>query len=107
MPGVAVFDTAFHRTLPEVAWRYALPVDLGDDIRRSSFHGIAHHYVVERLLECLAGLRPIAFGGMMPANVDVVSVDRDDRLSGRFVKAVGRHVAGPEQPGSSTGGLSS
>ena len=55
VPGVAVFDTAFHRTLPEVAWRYALPAEVGGDgeLRRYGFHGIAHRYVAERLLGCL------------------------------------------------------
>jgi acetate kinase len=55
VPGVAVFDTAFHRTLPEVAWRYALPAEAGEDaeVRRYGFHGIAHRYVSERLIECL------------------------------------------------------
>src|SRR4051812_19832941 len=55
VPGVAVFDTAFHRTLPEVAWRYALPAEVGADaeLRRFGFHGIAHRYVAGRLLECL------------------------------------------------------
>jgi acetate kinase len=55
VPGVAVFDTAFHRTLPEVAWRYALPAEVGADaeLRRYGFHGIAHRYVAGRLLEYL------------------------------------------------------
>jgi acetate kinase len=55
VPGVAVFDTAFHRTLPAVAWRYALPAEVGAEagLRRYGFHGIAHRYVAERLLECL------------------------------------------------------
>ena len=41
---VAVFDTAFHQTMPEVAKRYALPVELAERhrIRRYGFHGIAH-----------------------------------------------------------------
>jgi len=54
-PSVAVFDTAFHRTLPEVAWRYALPSDLADrlGLRRYGFHGISHRYVSGRLLNCL------------------------------------------------------
>jgi acetate kinase len=41
---VAVFDTAFHRTMPEVARHYAIPADLADRhrIRRYGFHGIAH-----------------------------------------------------------------
>jgi acetate kinase len=44
LPMVAVFDTAFHRTMPEVAGRYALPAELADRyrIRRYGFHGIAH-----------------------------------------------------------------
>ncbi len=44
VPMVAVFDTAFHRTMPEVAKRYAIPTDLADrhHIRRYGFHGIAH-----------------------------------------------------------------
>ena len=44
IPMVAVFDTAFHRTMPDVARRYAIPTDLADrhHIRRYGFHGIAH-----------------------------------------------------------------
>jgi acetate kinase len=44
VPMVAVFDTAFHQTMPEVARQYALPVELAarHKIRRYGFHGIAH-----------------------------------------------------------------
>lgn len=44
MPMVAVFDTAFHQTMPDVAKQYALPVELVERhrIRRYGFHGIAH-----------------------------------------------------------------
>ena len=44
LPMVAVFDTAFHQTMPDVAKRYALPAELADRhrIRRYGFHGIAH-----------------------------------------------------------------
>ena len=54
-PSIAVFDTAFHRTMPEIAWRYALPRDLADrlNLRRYGFHGLSHQYVSERLLEVL------------------------------------------------------
>ena len=47
LPQVAVFDTAFSATLPESAWRYALPKALADryHIRRYGFHGISHQYV--------------------------------------------------------------
>ncbi len=54
-PAIAAFDTAFHRTLPEVAWRYALPRDLADTLhlRRYGFHGLSYQYVTGRLLACL------------------------------------------------------
>jgi acetate kinase len=54
-PAVAVFDTAFHQTLPEVAYRYAIPIELSDrnQLRRYGFHGISHRFVSGRLLECL------------------------------------------------------
>jgi len=50
MPQVAVFDTAFYRSLPEVAATYALPRDLCRDyaIRRYGFHGIAHQAMWNR-----------------------------------------------------------
>ena len=50
MPQVAVFDTAFHRTLPEHAWRYAVPDSLYSNhgIRRYGFHGTSHEYVAHR-----------------------------------------------------------
>jgi len=50
VPMVAVFDTAFHRTLPPVASRYAIPPELADKhhIQRYGFHGIAHRYLAQR-----------------------------------------------------------
>ena len=50
VPMVAVFDTAFHRTLPEHAAQYAIPQELADKygIRRYGFHGTAHRYMTER-----------------------------------------------------------
>lgn len=55
VPNVACFDTAFHRTLPEVAYTYALPHELSHrlTLRRYGFHGLSHQYVSGRLLECL------------------------------------------------------
>jgi len=55
MPQVAVFDTAFHRTLPEYAWRYAIPDSLYRNygIRRYGFHGTSHEYVSHRAAELL------------------------------------------------------
>jgi acetate kinase len=53
LPGakqVACFDTAFHTTIPEVAYLYALPYELYEKyhIRRYGFHGISHRYVARR-----------------------------------------------------------
>jgi acetate kinase len=50
LPQVAVFDTAFHQTMPPVAYRYALPEPLYTEqgIRRYGFHGTSHAYVSRR-----------------------------------------------------------
>src|ERR1700704_4522533 len=50
LPQVAVFDTAFHQTLPEHAFLYALPYQLyrRHRIRRYGFHGTSHRYVAYR-----------------------------------------------------------
>lgn len=50
LPMVATFDTAFHRTLPDRAAQYAIPLELAakHGIRRYGFHGLAHRYMVER-----------------------------------------------------------
>jgi acetate kinase len=50
---LAVFDTDFHKTIPEVAWRYGLPFDLANEcgIRRYGFHGISHKYLTLRYAE--------------------------------------------------------
>lgn len=52
---VAVFDTAFHSTLPEEAYLYAIPYEyyLKHGIRRYGFHGISHSYVARRAAEVL------------------------------------------------------
>jgi acetate kinase len=46
-PQVAVFDTAFHQTLPPYAYHYAIPYELYEKyrVRRYGFHGTSHHYV--------------------------------------------------------------
>ncbi|MCP1624690.1 acetate kinase [Pseudomonas nitroreducens] len=50
LPQVAVFDTAFHQTMPERAYRYALPDDLYRElgVRRYGFHGTSHRCVSQR-----------------------------------------------------------
>lgn len=59
IPHVAVFDTAFHQTIPPVAFRYALPHDLYHElgIRRYGFHGTSHQYV-SRVAASLLGKSP-------------------------------------------------
>ena len=52
---VAVFDTAFHQTMPEVAYKYAIPNYLltENKIRAYGFHGTSHKYVSEKAIEYL------------------------------------------------------
>ena len=54
-PQVAVFDTAFHMTMPPKAYTYALPYELTEkySIRRYGFHGTSHRYVSRRAAEFL------------------------------------------------------
>jgi acetate kinase len=58
-PHVAVFDTAFHHTLPAYAYLYGLPYELYEKkgVRRYGFHGTSHHYVSLRAAQAL-GRRP-------------------------------------------------
>lgn len=55
VPQVAVFDTAFHQTIPQHAYMYALPYELyeNDKIRRYGFHGTSHKYVFEKACDAL------------------------------------------------------
>ena len=52
-PMVAVFDTAFHQTIPEKAYIYQLPYKYYEDykIRKYGFHGISHRYIAGRISE--------------------------------------------------------
>lgn len=53
LPQVACFDTAFHNTLPEVEYRFALPQALFDQgLRRYGFHGLSYQYVMATLQGC-------------------------------------------------------
>ncbi|MDQ0858073.1 acetate kinase [Bacillus sp. V2I10] len=59
VPAVAVFDTAFHQTMPEQSFLYSLPYEYYEKfgIRKYGFHGTSHKYVSERAAELLG--RPI------------------------------------------------
>ena len=55
VPMVAVFDTAFHQTMPPRAFTYAIPYEyyVNDHVRRYGFHGTSHSYVSKRAAEIL------------------------------------------------------
>ena len=59
VPQVGVFDTAFHQTMPDYAYLYAIPYELYQKygIRRYGFHGTSHRYVSKRVCEFL-GVNP-------------------------------------------------
>ena len=59
IPQVGVFDTAFHQTMPDYAYMYALPYELYKKygVRRYGFHGTSHRYVSQRVCELL-GVKP-------------------------------------------------
>ena len=85
VPQVAVFDTAFHQTMPDEAYMYAIPYELYEKygIRRYGFHGTSHRYVSARVCEYL-GVDPkstkvitahIGNGGSCTAVMNGQSVD--------------------------------
>lgn len=55
IPQVGVFDTAFHQTMPDYAYLYAVPYELYEKygVRRYGFHGTSHRYVSQRVCEYL------------------------------------------------------
>ena len=69
LPHVACFDTAFHATLPEAAWRYALPADWVDahGIRRFGFHGLSVAWSARRAAELLG--RGVSMLGLVVAHL--------------------------------------
>lgn len=59
VPQVGVFDTAFHQTMPDYAYLYAIPYEMYEKygVRRYGFHGTSHRYVSQRVCEFL-GVKP-------------------------------------------------
>lgn len=67
LPQVACFDTAFHRTMPEVAQRYALPYEFFErGVRSYGFHGLSCEYIASVLPDHLG---PAAKGGVIVAHL--------------------------------------
>jgi acetate kinase len=79
LPQVAVFDTAFHQTLPEEAFLYALPYQLyrRHRIRRYGFHGTSHRYVAYRYRQLL---------GIEKDKVNVISLHLGNGCSAAAIK---------------------
>jgi acetate kinase len=80
LPLYAVFDTAFHHTIPDVASLYAIPTELAEKhgIRRFGFHGTSHRYMRERTAYLL---------GKDPQEVNLVTMHLE---SGCSVTAIAR-----------------
>jgi acetate kinase len=74
IPLVAAFDTAFHHTLPERAWRYPLPALPG--IRRYGFHGWSHRSVTERYAELTGNPRPTIVTLHLGSGCSATAVER-------------------------------
>ncbi|MFE0731417.1 acetate kinase [Streptomyces antibioticus] len=79
LPQVAVFDTAFHTTMPESAARYAIDVETADAhrIRRYGFHGTSHAYVSRATAELL---------GRAPEEVNVIVLHLGNGASASAVR---------------------
>jgi len=84
VPDVAVFDTAFHATLPEVAYLYGLPYQYYRrfKLRRYGFHGTSHRYVAYRYRK----LR-----GLQPGEVNVITLHLGNGCSACAIRA-GRSI---------------
>jgi acetate kinase len=68
LPQVACFDTAFHRRMPEIAQKYALPKSLSmESLRRYGFHGLSYEYITQELVK-VAGV-PAEFGKLIVAHL--------------------------------------
>ncbi|MGW4271714.1 acetate kinase [Streptomyces seoulensis] len=80
LPQVAVFDTAFHTTMPESAARYAIETKLADRyrVRRYGFHGTSHRYVSRATAELL---------GKAPEDVNVIVLHLGNGASASAVRA--------------------
>ncbi|MCX5385752.1 acetate kinase [Streptomyces sp. NBC_00083] len=79
LPQVAVFDTAFHTTMPEAAARYAIDVATADEhrIRRYGFHGTSHAYVSRETARLL---------GRAPEDVNVIVLHLGNGASASAVR---------------------
>lgn len=111
VPMVAVFDTAFHQTMPGKAYMYAVPYEYykNDGIRRYGFHGTSHRYVSQRAAEflgidlgnCKMVTCHIGNGGSITAVLNGKSVDTSMGLTPTEGLMMGTRV-GDVDPGALT-----
>jgi acetate kinase len=80
VPQVAVFDTAFHQSIPAHAFRYAIPHNLYQKhhVRRYGFHGTSHHYVAKQAANLMG--RPLK-------TVNLITLHLGNGASAAAVKA--------------------
>ncbi len=80
LPQVAIFDTAFHSTMPEEAYLYAVPYDLYTKygVRRYGFHGTSHRYVAYRYRKLT---------GKKPEDVNIITLHLGNGCSACAIKA--------------------
>lgn len=74
VPQLVTFDTAFHRTLPETAWRYPIEREMADrhGVRKFGFHGLSHRYMLEQYAHTT---------GKPPGDVSVVTLHLESGCS--------------------------
>ena len=79
-PQVAVFDTAFHMTMPAEAYRYAIPTEYyeTDALRRYGFHGTSHKYVTNRAI-ALTGKKDLKIVNCHLGNGSSLSAVKDGK----------------------------
>ena len=89
VPQVAVFDTAFHQTMPPVAYTYAVPLDWCEEhrIRRYGFHGTSHAFVSREAAGLLG--KPID-----EVNLIVLHLGNGASATAIRRRVVGRHLDG-------------
>ena len=80
-PQVAVFDTAFHMTMPPKAYMYAVPYEYyeKDDVRRYGFHGTSHKYVTGRAIELMGGKKGLRIINCHLGNGSSLSAVKDGK----------------------------
>jgi acetate kinase len=74
VPLLAAFDTAFHRTLPARAWRYAIPA--ADQIRRYGFHGWSHQSVMEQYAQLSGNPHPTMISLHLGSGCSATAIER-------------------------------